>query len=595
MCSNTCNGGPMCAPGTQCCPSGCTQITGDPSNCGGCGITCPAGSNCVNSMYARPPATAASACTGTEDQLRRAAGCTDTNNDLKNCGACGNPCPPADTCVAGACKAPTQCNGGPACSTGQTCCPGSGCADLTTDSNHCGTCTTACGATDACVGGSCASGEGALNPTANPWYIPAGVHNYDTTITIPAGVTVYVGGMGAASGTLDLHASGAIVIDGTIDVSGGPGTQNMITSQSTPCPGRAGSGGFTGEPYESYARAPVLAPCAFVAGNPGQLGYAMSGSPGTCNVLSTTVCVQQSDPASLIWTGPVAQYGGGAGVFTGYRAYGSGGGGRAGGAPGALCPAYMNSNAFPPNEADCSGVSGGGGAVNGIAGAQGGEQRKRLRRQARFRISGADAVRRPDRPTSRPACVGGGGGGSIGTAAANDLAVLSTFQTGAGGGGGSADYLNRPVFGGTSGGGGGGGALRLTSPVGITVGSTGQILARGGTGGDAGIGSGMRRQLRPAARRGRRRRLGRPHLPLRPVGHRQRRRDHLRRRRRRRRPERVRHRRRRRNGRPRPHPPLRQPRELHARRLVQPAAGRRLHAHGVEARGGVHRHLPELR
>jgi hypothetical protein len=85
--------------------------------------------------------------------------------------------------------------------------------------------------------------------------------------------------------------------------------------------------------------------------------------------------------------------------------------------------------------------------------------------------------------------VGGGGGGSIGTLAARDLGVFSTFQTGSGGGGGSADYLNRPVYGGTSGGGGGGGALRLSSTSTITI--SGQLLANGGPGGDAGIGNGV--------------------------------------------------------------------------------------------------------
>ena len=65
--------------------------------------------------------------------------------------------------------------------------------------------------------------------------------------------------------------------------------------------------------------------------------------------------------------------------------------------------------------------------------------------------------------------------------------MLTTFQTGSSGGGGSADYLDRPVYGGTSGGGGAGGALKVASPVSITI--TGSLLANGGTGGDAFIGS----------------------------------------------------------------------------------------------------------
>jgi hypothetical protein len=91
---------------------------------------------------------------------------------------------------------------------------------------------------------------------------------------------------------------------------------------------------------------------------------------------------------------------------------------------------------------------------------------------------------RPDIPAS---WVGGGGGGSIGSEAANDLAAERTFYPGSGGGGGSGDYLNRPAFGGTSGGGGGGGALRLWSETRITI--NGRLLANGGEGGDAYIGT----------------------------------------------------------------------------------------------------------
>ena len=176
-----------------------------------------------------------------------------------------------------------------------------------------------------------------------------------------------------------------------------------------------------------------------------------------------------------IFTALLADYGGGAGIFTGYRAYGSGGGGAAGGAPGALGAAYSG-------EEDCAGASGSGGATDGTGALGGGAPY-----DGKAGVSGETQCAGLFSGVP-PAYVGGGGGGSIGPFASADLAVATTFQPGSGGGGGSADYLNRPQFGGTSGGGGGGGALRLSTPGTISI--SGQVLANGGVGGDAFIGTG---------------------------------------------------------------------------------------------------------
>jgi hypothetical protein len=317
-----------------------------------------------------------------------------------------------------------------------------------------------------CVSGTCSGAtEGAFDPTVNPTYLTPGVHNF-TTITVPAGVVVYVAGAGPQSGTLDLRATGDITIDGTIDVSGGPGSQNTISSQTTNS-GRAGSGGYTGE----LKTAPASAACGFVAGNGGPNGNGPAGTAGSCPS-GPTAC----GTMPFLFAAPPASFGGGAGVFTGYRAYGSGGGGPAGGAPGALGAPFAG-------ELDCGGASGGGGATNGAGGRAGGAP-----------YDGADGTSgQTECPAQRagapPAYVGGGGGGSIGLSATNDLAVARTFVTGSGGGGGSADYLERPVYGGTSGGGGGGGALRLSTAAAIAV--RGQLLANGGAGADAFIGNGV--------------------------------------------------------------------------------------------------------
>lgn len=316
--------------------------------------------------------------------------------------------------------------------------------------------------------------EGPFNPVVNPTFLRPGVHNF-TTITVPAGVVVYVAGSGGTgeSGTLDLRATGDITIDGTIDVSGGPGSQSTITSRSTR-QGRAGAGGFTGDPRTATPGPP----CEWVGGVSGGNGRGVLGTTGSCRVGSNSVCITDT-ATQLVFASPVALFGGGGGVFTGYRAYGAGGGGFAGGAPGALGMPY-------PGQEDCTGASGGGGATAGRGGSAGPGRAMYDGRAGTLGQTQCDgtSVGRPGVPA---AWVGGGGGGSIGPAAAADLAVDTTFYPGSGGGGGSADYLNRPAFGGTSGGGGGGGALRLWSQTRITI--NGRVLANGGDGGDAYIGT----------------------------------------------------------------------------------------------------------
>jgi hypothetical protein len=468
-----CGDGGACAAGSVCCVDRCADLQTDPTNCGACGLTCRAGQECAAGLCTTPPMGCGGgpAC----DPGRQCCGvfCVDVSGDAANCGACGRACvaPPgtsvtcrASTCVVGSCLPGfADCNGQSA----------DGCEVNTgSDALNCGRCGAVCMAGATCSDGVCgrpsSGAEGAFNPTVNPTYLRPGVHNF-TTINVPAGVVVFVAGGGADNGTLDLRATSDVVVDGTIDVSGGPGSQSTITSRSTR-QGRAGAGGFTGDP-RTATPGPA---CEWVAGVSGGNGRGAAGTTGTCTVGSNTACITDNR-TQLIFASPTAQFGGGGGVFTGYRAYGAGGGGYAGGGAGALGAAY-------PGQGDCRGVTGGGGTATGRGASSG----------ASPVYNGRDGVlgqtqcpgTRPDIPA---AWVGGGGGGSIGTDAASDLAIDRTFYPGSGGGGGSGDYLNRPAFGGTSGGGGGGGALRIWSDTRITI--NGQLLANGGEGGDAYIGT----------------------------------------------------------------------------------------------------------
>jgi len=526
----TCN--PGCGPSQTCCAEGCIDTLNDPNHCGGCGNVCRPGQMCVRGACLGDPGcgmgpscTGGTTCCGT--------GCADLRTDRLNCGACGRACSNTQACNQGRCMTQPMCGGGPACDPGQTCC-GDRCFDTQNDVAHCGACGRACASlpntvpvcrggqcgiggcqmgfancngsmmdgcevnvrTDvrncggcgivcpsnapgtACVAGRCLAGpstgeEGAFAPMVNPTYLSPGLHNF-TTITIPANVVVYVAGGGPESGTLDLRATADVLIDGELNVSGGPGGQSTITSRNTRT-GRPGAGGFTGDP-RTATPGPA---CEWVGGVSGGNGRGFVGTTGTCRQGTSASCVTDS-ATQLIFASAPAQFGGGGGIFTGYRGYGAGGGGYAGGAPGALGAAY-------PGQQDCTGTTGGGGATAGRGGTAGAGRAQYdgiAGTLGQTQCDGA-SVGRPGIPA---AWVGGGGGGSIGAQAANDLAAATTFYPGSGGGGGSADYLNRPAFGGTSAGGGGGGALRVWSDTRIVI--NGRVLADGGEGGDAYIGTG---------------------------------------------------------------------------------------------------------
>jgi hypothetical protein len=88
--------------------------------------------------------------------------CVDTQTDRINCGGCNSVCPQACSngrCVCVVCPQGAMCsNGVCVCPTGYSMC-GSGdravCANLMTDSQHCGTCGNLCPPTASCVSGSC--------------------------------------------------------------------------------------------------------------------------------------------------------------------------------------------------------------------------------------------------------------------------------------------------------------------------------------------------------------------------------------------------------------------------------------------------------
>jgi hypothetical protein len=406
----------------------CTTVCGDADRAfagcrdGACTLTC-------QPNYGNCDANDANGC---EVALR---------TDLRHCGACGNLCPnepnSTPTCTDARC--------GIACATGYTDCDGdttNGCeAQVARDPSNCGVCGRACATgTELCIDGLCIAPP-LVDPTATMPFaptadtvLPPGVHRF-SSIRIPAGVRVTTTG----SGILDLRATGDVVIEGAIDVSGAAGANATAGG----CDAIGGGGGATGNPLAPGVATATCNP-------PGGGGTGGVGEAGTNGAIGCSLG---------------GAFGGGTGGHT--RAGGGGGGGYAGGGGG-----MSHYNERGGNGASAAGgIGGAGGNLAGASscvaathGAQGGQ--------------GTGAYRGGYGGCGDGSTGFGGGGGAIGADAEADLAVASTFRPGSGGGGTGGSYCS-----GGAGGGGGGGALRIASMTRITVEAGGALLADGGRGG----------------------------------------------------------------------------------------------------------------
>ncbi len=93
-----------------CCGSGaCADPASDPLNCGACGIACTGGSNCVNGVCGQAECSASTegVYCGPDAGGNTAlcpSGCTDITADDQNCGGCAESCPPRSRCTNGTCR-----------------------------------------------------------------------------------------------------------------------------------------------------------------------------------------------------------------------------------------------------------------------------------------------------------------------------------------------------------------------------------------------------------------------------------------------------------------------------------------------------------
>lgn len=158
-----------CKPGFLDCNAnpgdGCEVNTAcDPDNCGGCGIKCGDGVQCINGQCGC--SLGLTQCADAWCGPSAASVCKDTMQDASNCGACGNECPQPDDlpphmisgCEGGTC-------GHLQCETGWENCDGkkdNGCeVELAKDPKNCGACGFACGDGQKCYGGECLCPPGA--------------------------------------------------------------------------------------------------------------------------------------------------------------------------------------------------------------------------------------------------------------------------------------------------------------------------------------------------------------------------------------------------------------------------------------------------
>lgn len=260
--------------------------------------------------------------------------------------------------------------------------------------------------------------EGAFAPSADTT-LSGGVHNF-TTVTIPAGVTVKASG----SVPLVILATGAVAINGTLDVSGDQGGDGVTF----------GSGGIAGSGVAGGANGGA----GIYASNSGPL----DGSPGS---------------------GP-----GGGGLGSGWSGGGGGGYGTAGaaasGAGGAAGPAY--------GTADLSsllGGSGGGGGSGGFGcgsggGGGGGGVVRVMGTSISVGAAGSILANGGGGGSDGTGNCGGGGGGSGGAVWLQSPTVtIDGTVSATGGAGGASAVAGTPYFG--AGGGGGNGRVRVDGAV----------------------------------------------------------------------------------------------------------------------------------
>ncbi|MDF3038193.1 MAG: Tryptophan synthase alpha chain [Thermomicrobiales bacterium] len=171
-----CHGGecrlPTCEAGRDRCDGvGCVDLLSDPAHCGGCDIVCAADEVCEGGVCGLDTTCAAGLtyCPEPSTSGGQPEGCYDLSSDYYRCGSCDTSCPIASpgpmACIAGQCE--KHCDPPRTLCTNPASIHPDYCADLSSDPQNCGTCTTACVAGEVCEAGKCTSTTPATRDAAS--------------------------------------------------------------------------------------------------------------------------------------------------------------------------------------------------------------------------------------------------------------------------------------------------------------------------------------------------------------------------------------------------------------------------------------------
>jgi len=284
---------PCVAPKTACpTQAGCFDLTSDDQNCGTCGTQClpPAGgtvvgtATCVQSqcLFTCPADAGVADGGGPIVQCGAdsgVAGCFDLTSSSDHCGSCGTPCTGGMTCTQSQCCAP-----------GDSYCSGT-CINVQTDPNNCGACDAGCPAPATCAAGVC-TGYTTTTPTVA--FIDAcaqtgkttvltnqGVWSHTNLIGLPFPFTFY----GVAETQFWLQNEGTIGF-------GAPG--------SFPPPDGYPDCTAGGDPSTAYPAAVVFGDYSLATGPSGVCYVTLGTAPSQQFVATWSQATDQQDPGSVL-------------------------------------------------------------------------------------------------------------------------------------------------------------------------------------------------------------------------------------------------------------------------------------------------------